>query len=70
MLATGAAAATATAIAFAPPPPAAPLPVHSAAPVALTSSWDVLQANVQQDMANLQALIANYPPAPILTQLA
>jgi len=70
MLATGAAAVTATAIAFAPPPPADPLPIHSAAPVALTGAWQDLQANVQADVASLVSAFVNYPTAPILTQLA
>jgi hypothetical protein len=38
--------------------------------VALTSAWQTLADNVNQDLANLKASITDYPPAPILAQLA
>jgi hypothetical protein len=68
MLATGVSATVAATIALAPLP-SEPLPPTRIAPVALTGAWQELQANVQQDLANLGALIVTYPPAPILTQI-
>ena len=69
VLATGVSVTAAATIALAPLP-ADPLPSTHAAPVVLTGAWQELQANVQADLANLTSLIVNYPPAPILTQVA
>ncbi len=52
------------------PLPTDPVPATQAVPVALTGAWQTLQANVQSDVANLVSLVVNYPPAPILTQVA
>jgi hypothetical protein len=68
MLATGVSATVAATVALAPLP-SEPLPPTRIAPVALTGAWQELGANVQQDLANLAALIVTYPPAPILTQI-
>ncbi|WP_431234100.1 hypothetical protein ACQ856_05530 [Mycolicibacterium psychrotolerans] len=69
MLATGVSMTAAATIALAPLP-TDPVPATQAAPVALTGAWQTLQTNVQADVANLVSLIVNYPPAPILTQVA
>lgn len=70
MLATGISLAVAAAIAVAPPSPAAPHASVRAESVALTGAWQELAQNVQMDLANLSATITNYPPLPILSQLA
>ena len=69
MLAAGVSVTAAATIALAPLP-ADPLPPVHTAPVALAGAWQDLQANVTEDLANLASIIANYPPAPILTQVA
>lgn len=68
-MATGASLTVAATIAMAPLPTQSP-PSSHAAPVALTGAWQDLQTNLQQDLAGLTSLIVNYPPAPILTQVA
>ena len=69
VLASGVSLTAAATIALAPLP-TGPLPSTRAVPVALTGAWQELQTNLQQDVAGLTSLIVNYPPAPILTQVA
>lgn len=69
MLASGVSLAAAATIAVAPLP-AQTLPSTHAAPVVLTGAWQDLQANLQADLASFMSAIVNYPPAPILTQVA
>ena len=74
MLATGVSLTAAASIALAPLPiqplPNQPVPSTHTAPVVLTSAWDTLQARVQEDLANLQGWVTDYPATPILSQLA
>ncbi|KDE99548.1 hypothetical protein Y900_011500 [Mycolicibacterium aromaticivorans JS19b1 = JCM 16368] len=69
MLATGLSLTAAATIALAPLP-TDPQPATRAVPVVLTGAWQTLQENVQADIANLASMVVNYPPAPILTQVA
>ncbi|MCV7347735.1 hypothetical protein [Mycolicibacterium rhodesiae] len=69
VLAAGVSVTAAATIALAPLP-VHPAPATRAVPVALTGVWQTLQTNVAADLANLVSLVANYPPAPILTQVA
>ncbi|MBB3601442.1 hypothetical protein FHT40_001075 [Mycolicibacterium sp. BK556] len=69
MLAAGVSTTVAATIALAPLPTES-LPATQTVPVALTGAWQDLQTNLQQDLGNLASLIVNYPPAPILTQIA
>ncbi|MCV7020965.1 hypothetical protein [Mycolicibacterium aichiense] len=69
ILATGVSLTAAATIALAPLP-THPAPTAQVAPVALTGAWQTLQTNVAADIANLVSLVVNYPPAPILTQVA
>lgn len=69
VLATGVSMTAAATIAFAPLPTDPLVSTHTT-PVVLTGAWQELQANIQGDVANLASAIANYPPAPILTQVA
>jgi hypothetical protein len=70
MLATGVSVTAAATIALTPLPAADPLPSTHTAPVVLTGAWQVLQANVTEDLANLSALFAASAGTPILDQLA
>ncbi|WP_445167448.1 hypothetical protein ACTXG7_27215 [Mycolicibacterium sp. Dal123E01] len=69
MLATGVSLTTAATIALAPLPTAPPPPTHTT-PVVLANAWDRLQANVQEDLANLQTAIDDSSAMPILSQVA
>lgn len=69
MFAAGVSMTAAATIALAPLP-TDPVPATRPVPVALTGAWQTLQTNVQADVANLVSLVVNYPPAPILTQVA
>jgi hypothetical protein len=70
MLATGVSVTAAATIALTPLPAADPLPSTHTAPVVLTGAWQVLQANVTEDLANLNAMLAASAGTPILDQLA
>lgn len=69
MLATGVSMTAAATIALAPLP-ADPLPSTRSAAVALTGAWQDFDANTAANLAGLFSLITNYPPAPILSQVA
>ncbi len=70
VLATSVSLTTAAAIALAPlPHPDGAASVRSA-PVALAGAWEDLAEHTEANLASLSHLIASYPPAPILTQLA
>ena len=69
IVATGASLTAVATIAMAPLP-TQPLPATHVAPVVLTGAWQELQTSLQQDLTGLTSLIVNYPPAPILTQMA
>ncbi|WP_099245187.1 hypothetical protein [Mycobacterium sp. shizuoka-1] len=69
MLATGVSMTAAATIAVAPLP-ADPPPVAHTAPVVLTGAWQDLEATTSQNLQVLLSLLVNYPPAPILSQIA
>ncbi|WP_319429439.1 hypothetical protein [Mycobacterium sp. RTGN5] len=69
MLATGVSVTAAAAIVLAPLPTDPPTSTHTAS-VALTGAWQDLQANVTEDLANLNALLAGSAGTPILSQIA